>query len=465
MSWTVAPAPIGSAEGLPRPQFDRGGGRTVLITLLCILAAPGLVGVIWVSSRAGDPGGAVMALLLALVPVPLIIAAYLWLDRYEPEPTRFVVAALLWGAVISTFVAGFVQFVLEETVEPSRAVAAVGVAPVVEELMKGLLCVLVLLRRRKVAGVLDGIIYAGLVGVGFAFTENVLYYSGAYSGLLIPQLDGALAATNVFALRGLASPFAHSLFTTAIGVGMVVAVTTRRRWLRVAAPLGGYAVAVGLHASWNGSTLLWKGLGFLLVYGGLMVPLFAVAVFLATRALNRQGEVIRVALSDAARRGWLHPAEIHWLVRYGDRAAARRFARTVAGKPAATALLAYQRAATEMALMHDRVLHRRAPSDGAQRVYAHLRRMHSWRPFLVLPPLEWSAPGSAPGHSWSRTVAAGRVPPPRPRTYGSVNGVGVGTAGSRTGVGPGPGDDTGAVSPSAPGAAADSRPGASARLD
>jgi hypothetical protein len=45
-----------------------------------------------------------------------------------------------------------------------------------------------------------------------------------------------------------------------------------------------------------------------------------------------------------------------------------------------------------MAFMHDRVLRGTAPPDGIQRVRAHLVRMHSWRPFVVLPPVSWSAP-------------------------------------------------------------------------
>jgi len=421
MSWSVAPAPFGSAQGLPRPQLDHGRRRTALIWGLSVLGAVGAVGVVVLAVVAAGVGGAVLAVCLAAIPAPLLVAAYLCLDRYEPEPRRFVAAALVWGAVVSTGAAVAVQFVLDQVADFSYSTLVAVVAPVVEEFTKGLLCVLVLVRRRRVAGILDGIFYAGLVGVGFAFTENVLYQSRAYAGSLIPEIDGAFAATNVFALRGLASPFAHSMFTTAIGVGMWIAVTTRRRWLRVAAPLLGYAIAVGLHAAWNGSTLLWEGFGFLLVYAGFMVPLFGVLLYVAMRAVTRQAELVRAALSDAAGRGWLHPAEIHWLVRYGDRAAARRFAGKVAGKPAVTALLAYQRAATEMALMHARVLRGRAPSDGVRRVEAHLRRMHSWRPFLVLPPIQWSAPGSAPGHTWGRPLPA--VAPASMAAYGAPGGT------------------------------------------
>lgn len=413
MSWTVAPAPPGSAKGLPRPRLDRGRGRTALIVTLYVLAVFGVVGLVVLTSTADDAsvGAVVVAFILATIPVPLLVAAYLWLDRYEPEPRRFIAAALLWGAVVSTSFALLVQLVLSLLdADVPRSVLLTVVAPLSEEFGKGLLCVLVLVRRRRVAGLLDGIIYSGLAGIGFAFTENVLYYANAYAGTLIPDYSGPAAATNVFAARGIISPFAHPFFTTATGIGVAVAVLTHRRWLRVLAPVLGYACAVGLHAAWNGSTLLWRGFGFFAVFAGLMVPLFAFAGFVALRALRRQADVVRAALTDAARRGWLHPGEIHWLVRFGDRAAARRFAARVAGKKAATSLHAYQRAATEMALMHDRVLHHRAPDDGVARVTAQLERMHSWRPFVIMPPLSSMPPAAlpplpTPGHGASPATA------------------------------------------------------------
>jgi len=367
--------------------LDRQGPRTAVIVAVTVLGLVGVGVLVALAVVAGQVDGLLVALLLAAVPVPFLVAAYMWLDRYEPEPSRLVAAALVWGAVVSTGAAGLVQWGVASWTGFSFTTVAVVVAPVTEELTKGLLCVVVLVSRRRVAGMLDGIIYAGLVGVGFAFTENILYYFGAYAGTLVPDFSGPTAATSVFAVRGLASPFAHSLFTTAIGIAVVVAVTTRRRWLRRLAPILGYACAVGLHALWNGSTLVFNGGGFPLVYVGFMVPLFGFTIWVATRALNREAEVVRSSLNDAARRGWIHPREVHWLVRYGDRGAARRFARIVAGREAAKALNAYQHAATEMALMHDRVIRGCAPDDGVRRVFAHLRRMRSWRPYVVMPPL------------------------------------------------------------------------------
>ena len=392
----VAPPPLATEvpTGLPRPKLDRGRGRTTLIVVVAVVALLGVAGVITLAAlRSDSTQGSVLTLVLAAVPVPLLVGAYLWLDRYEPEPMRFLASALVWGAVVAVALAALLEWLASVPFDASERVLAVGVAPVAEEGAKGLFVVLVVVwRRHIVGGVLDGLIYAGLVGVGFAFTENVLYYSGAYSGLLDPAIKGVVGTSSVFFVRGLLSPFAHPLFTSAIGLGIAVAITTRHRWARYAAPVAGFALAVGLHAAWNGSALIGGPKAFLLTYSCAMLPLLAAGIGLAAWARAREQKILTRALVDAAARGWLHPAEVHWLVRLGDRGAARRYAGRVAGPQAVKALRAYQQASTEMAFMHDRVLRGTAPADGIQRVHAHLRRMQSWRPYVVLPPVSWSAP-------------------------------------------------------------------------
>ena len=385
------PQPSG---GLPRPELDRGRGRTIFIVALSAVTVAGVALVIGLAVWQSDSAqGSVLALVLAAVPVPLLVGAYLWLDRYEPEPRRYLVSALVWGAVLSVALAAFLEWLAAGPFGASETTEAVVVAPIAEEFAKGLFVVLIVIwRRHLVDGILDGLIYAGLVGVGFAFTENVLYYSGAYSGALDPAIKGVEGTSGVFFMRGLLSPFAHPLFTSATGLGIAVALTATHRWVRLLAPVLGFAVAVGLHAAWNGSALIGGPKVFLLTYLCAMLPLLAAGIGLAAWARRREQMILTRALSDAARRGWLHPAEVHWLVRLGDRAAARRFAYKVAGPSAAKALQAYQQAATEMAFMHDRVLRGTAPPDGIERVRAHLARMQSWRPFVVMPPVSWSAP-------------------------------------------------------------------------
>ena len=59
-------------------------------------------------------------------------------------------------------------------------------------------------------------------------------------------------------------PFAHPLFTSALGIGIGIAVTTRRPVVRVLAHPR-LPAAVVMHGIWNGSTF-WGGDGFFFAY-------------------------------------------------------------------------------------------------------------------------------------------------------------------------------------------------------
>ena len=96
---------------------------------------------------------------------------------------------------------------------------------------------------------LDGIVYAGMVGVGFAFTENILYLAAAYDGTDGLGPGGTTALTATFVVRCLISPFAHPFFTAFIGIGVGVAIASRRTWVRLLAPVGRPGAAALLHGA------------------------------------------------------------------------------------------------------------------------------------------------------------------------------------------------------------------------
>ena len=47
----------------------------------------------------------VYACLFACAPVVPMAAVFWWLNRFRPEPTRWLLVALIWGALIATYVA------------------------------------------------------------------------------------------------------------------------------------------------------------------------------------------------------------------------------------------------------------------------------------------------------------------------------------------------------------------------
>ncbi|NBO84609.1 MAG: PrsW family intramembrane metalloprotease, partial [Actinobacteria bacterium] len=84
--------------------------------------------------------------------------------------------AFLWGAGISVLVAS--SFNDLTSAAAGMAVAAVVSAPISEEIMK-ILGISSAAKRRQIDGPLDGAVYAGYVGLGFAAVENVIYFSDA----------------------------------------------------------------------------------------------------------------------------------------------------------------------------------------------------------------------------------------------------------------------------------------------
>ncbi|HSU37247.1 MAG TPA: PrsW family glutamic-type intramembrane protease [Propionibacteriaceae bacterium] len=325
----------------------------------------------------GGPVASLATTLLAAISFPILIAILFWLDRYEPEPARYRLAALGWGAVVAVVLSFIAEQVLFAVPGTSTFIDTAITAPLVEEAGKGLfLVVVVIFRRAQIHGLLDGLIYGALVGVGFAFVEDILYYLSSLQ-------SGALPA--VFFLRGVMGPFAHPLFTAATGIGVGIAVTTRRPAVRVLAPILGFLAAVIMHGIWNGSTF-WGGDGFLFAYGAIILPLLAIVLAVAIWARSREGKMLNAALQQIVGMGWIRPEEVRWVARLSDRMSARAYAKRHGGKPAARALREYQQTLTEIAFLHQRAVQGTGPRDATQRVTGLLQHAAALRPYVILPP-------------------------------------------------------------------------------
>jgi RsiW-degrading membrane proteinase PrsW (M82 family) len=202
---------------------------------------------------------------LADVPAAIVVSAavpalvYAWclgrIDRADDgRASRLaLVAALGAGAVVAGWLAHTANaWVLawagqRTTTDEARLLAGGFAAPAIEEVAKAaVLAVLVLARRDRRAGPLDGIVHGGLVGVGFAFTENVVY-------LTFAMLQGGQAGwlRGVY-LRALLGGWNHAAFTATTGAALGWALRDDRtagpRWLVVAVGLG---LAIVQHVAWN----------------------------------------------------------------------------------------------------------------------------------------------------------------------------------------------------------------------
>ena len=269
--------------------------------------------------------GVLLALAVGVLPMVIYALILWWFDRYEKEPLGLLIAAFLWGmvpAIIFSIIAELVLGVpISYFVEPVAAnlVGATVVAPIAEEVFKGLaLLLLLLFFRREIDSPLDGIIYGGLVGFGFAAVENVFYFVGA----LVESGPVLFAFVTVF--RAFLFGLNHALFTGLTGLGLALARTAPNWLVKIGAPVVGLLAGIAAHSIHNGSVtfgaeLYWPCLiTFASDWGGVLI-LFAVIVW----ASLREQRWIVTFLTDEVERGTLSQEDYAVVCSYVRRVAAR----------------------------------------------------------------------------------------------------------------------------------------------
>ncbi|MDX6558159.1 MAG: protease PrsW [Blastocatellia bacterium] len=303
-----------SARPPMRPVIRSSGHQSAFKIILAVFALMvaavlGLIVLALIGAETG-PAELVIGLICATLPVPIYVMLLLWIDRYESEPLWMLATAFFWGALVAVFIA----FIFNTSIAIMAAVAthnqqigenigAVISAPIVEESAKALiLLILFLWKSDEFDGIIDGIVYAGMVGLGFAMTENVLYYGRALQG-------GPDALTVVFILRGMAAPFSHPLFTSMTGIGLGWSRQSNHGFVKVVAPVLGFMLAVLMHATWNGSAVYGGEYGFFAAYFGIMGPAFIVTLMVIFFSLRREGRIVRQFLYADLQSGFFDPHE------------------------------------------------------------------------------------------------------------------------------------------------------------
>ncbi|WP_049578679.1 PrsW family intramembrane metalloprotease [Streptomyces sp. SBT349] len=340
--------------------------------------------------RETGAAGFLAGLGLALLPVPLLIGVFHWVDALAPRPWRSLAFAFGWGACVATLFALVVNGLLlgwltddPTTIRPAQAdtLELTVIAPVVEETAKAAAVLLLFLYRSQAFhSVIGGVVTAGLAATGFAFTENILYLGNAFTRDQSDGVGGVDSATVVtFFVRIVMAPLAHPMFTALAGVGFGLAAALaphRPAAWRVLLPLTGLATAMGLHSAWNASASL-SLVGFASVYLLLMLPVFCLLCWLVAWARQRQLRVVRETLPLYAAAGWVSAAEPPALGSLRSRSVSRRLAREAHGPAGWRAAAGYQAAATSLALLRHRAERGRVAPDFAARERDLLHRL--WR--------------------------------------------------------------------------------------
>ncbi|HTJ32077.1 MAG TPA: PrsW family intramembrane metalloprotease [Dactylosporangium sp.] len=369
-------AALALAAAPPAKRSD----RRRLWTLIGVMGFIALCGVA-VLAFFGFSGGWTALLVgvgSAVIPVPVLVTCFLWLDRYEPEPVKYLVFVFGWGACVATGVALVVNTAgsyFAEQAGIKDSLVAVLLAPLIEESMKALGPALLFWRRpRAFSGIIDGIVYCGLSATGFAMVENILYLGFKGYGETADKtgpVSGAAALVGIFIVRILMTGFAHPLFTSMTGIGLGVASRSSTKAVRYLAPLAGLLVAMMLHGSWNFMSVTASTSAWVLLYGyfTVMMPIFLCMVGFALWLRANEGRLTERMLGEYARAGWFSPPEVAALGTLGRRISARRWAKRVAGDAGAKAMRAFQFDATRLALLRDG-LHRGLDKEPRRRMEA-----------------------------------------------------------------------------------------------
>lgn len=191
--------------------------------------------------------------------MPFIFLVVSWLaDYYEREPLRFIIAMFMWG-VFATFIAFFMNTTISIFTELflgsalGAIVLAVLVAPVVEEVAKGL-GVLIISGHHELDNTFDGILFGFAVGMGFAAVENWLYFASNANPVAVGGLT-PWAYTILY--RSVLCALAHGCFTATTGAAIgFFRSRAKLRNFAFAGFLVGLPVAIVLHGLFNFTAII-----------------------------------------------------------------------------------------------------------------------------------------------------------------------------------------------------------------
>lgn len=211
-----------------------------------------------------------------------------WAARLKPTVLSWL-AAFGWGTGGALIFAGYGNTVIDSAVAASNlsddavdVVTSVVTGPLVEETGKGIgVLVLILAARKLLTRPAQGGVIGALVGIGFAWGEDVGYYVSALE-------DGMSGLWESFLARALLGAYGHAIFTGVFGYALAWAVLRARNVLvGLLAAAGGFVGALALHAQANGVGFLAPEDSWNLTYGAIEIPVLVVSVALLVWGLRR----------------------------------------------------------------------------------------------------------------------------------------------------------------------------------
>ena len=320
--------------------------------LAALIGLSVVVGLLMILLTTTNPVGTAIGFVLSSIAIGVVVLCYLWLDRWEPEPPRLLILAFLWGASVAIILSLVLELWADAVFLPNPALpegfeSTALRAPIIEEAAKGLFLLIMMTgrRRHELNSLTDCLVYAGMIGAGFAWFEDILYIS-----------SGETLANSLFTavLRLTMGPFAHSLFLSMLAIGVYAALQRRSLAAKAGCIIAGYLGAVVLHAMWNGSSVLGVE-AYLLVYVLWMMPIFGLAIWLAVRSRRREQQVVAAKLPDMVAAGLITANEASWLGSIRTRKLAVAEVTRHRGKAMGKEVQGFATQVVELAFVRDRI--------------------------------------------------------------------------------------------------------------
>lgn len=289
------------------PTVNRKFIQAVTVFSYISLAIMILILFVFFSTLTGAVG-AISTIVLASISFVVIFLSLNWIGKWDPEPFGLKLFAFLYGAagsVILTFMLGAIWAIFLG--EPDIVVGATFQAPITEEFAKGIgIFIMLIFFRKHIDGPIDGLVFMALIGAGFAFTENILYYSEAF------LQGGAIGLSFIFFNRGVLSPFAHVIFSIPMGIAVGWAVAKQFSVIKmVGVWFLAYLLGMLLHGIWNGTAVTAASeADWYIFYILIQVPIFIIAIGVAVWLRRREATLTYQILAQYAHMGWFTPPEV-----------------------------------------------------------------------------------------------------------------------------------------------------------
>lgn len=143
-------------------------------------------------------------IILAIAPALAFCGYVIHKDRFEKEPKWLILLAFGFG-IFSVFPAAVTSvlggsFIVQNGNFINTAVFAFLVVALSEEFAKFFFLRYILYKRKEFNEPLDGIVYAVMIGMGFAAFENLLYVAQGGVSVAVMRMVTAIPAHAVFAV-------------------------------------------------------------------------------------------------------------------------------------------------------------------------------------------------------------------------------------------------------------------------